>query len=353
MTSTNLKPYQIAQRNLHQDAWFLYQTSSLAYYECCARLCEDFANLYNTLITDNGVHGAAALDYWVARYRSHASSIRLGMRFVELGGDYMSLLDLIEAPSTDFRGMVEQPLGWMSDEDRSRWDLAIQKVIYACGTAATTLSNNRGKGNLWLQRMTIGADKVYLDRDDSHAGDTTEAIELLNKQGILPKLPAYPLHAVDRTLTTAPGHACPRSGVWVPKQWLDGATDFSLAFGVHGQPMQPAYRIIGLETDNPFAGYDEEMAEEYEAIAEGSPVTEAHDTTWFFIEAAPSSQQSAEDNHMRCEAGTPCPKSGYWMTPAKAASRRYFQRGGVMPEVASDYGTTIWQWDTDQSDPKL
>ncbi|WP_373376670.1 hypothetical protein [Cupriavidus nantongensis] len=305
MSSTNLKHYPIAQRNLDQDAWFLYQTSSLAYYECCARLCEDFAHLYDSLITDNDVHGAAALDYWVARYRSHASSIRRGIRFVELGGDYMSLLDLIEAPSTDFRGMIEQPLGWMSDEERSRWDLAIQKVIYACGTAATTLDNNRGKGSLWLQRMNIGADQVYLNRDDSHAGDSTEAIELLNRQGLLPKPSVYPRHTIDQILTTAPGHACPRSGVWVPKQWLDGAKDFSLAFGVHGQPMQPAYRIIGLETDNPFAGFDDEMAEAYEAVAQGSPVTEAMDTTWFFIDPAPISTQGAEDQtyHMRCEAG--------------------------------------------------
>ncbi len=56
---------------------------------------------------------------------------------------------------------------------------------------------------------------------------------------------------------------------------------------------------------------------------------------------------------LRCEAGQSCPKSGYWMTPAKAGSRRYFQQGEVMPAVASDYGSTIWQWDNDQSDPKL
>lgn len=56
---------------------------------------------------------------------------------------------------------------------------------------------------------------------------------------------------------------------------------------------------------------------------------------------------------LRCEAGQPCPKAGYWLTPAKAGSRRYFKQGEVMPEVASDYGATIWQWDSDQSDPKL
>jgi len=56
---------------------------------------------------------------------------------------------------------------------------------------------------------------------------------------------------------------------------------------------------------------------------------------------------------LRCEAGQPCPKTGYWMTPAKPGSRRHFQQGDVMPAVASDYGSTIWQWDNNQSDPKL
>lgn len=55
---------------------------------------------------------------------------------------------------------------------------------------------------------------------------------------------------------------------------------------------------------------------------------------------------------LRCEANQPCPKTGYWLTPAKANSRRHFQQGQVMPDVPSDYGATIWQWDSDQSDPK-
>ena len=50
---------------------------------------------------------------------------------------------------------------------------------------------------------------------------------------------------------------------------------------------------------------------------------------------------------LRCEANQPCPKAGYWLTPAKAASRRYFQQGEVMPKVSSDYGSTIWQWDSE------
>ena len=40
MSAANLRPYDVP-RNLDQDAWFLYQTTSTAYYELCARLCEE------------------------------------------------------------------------------------------------------------------------------------------------------------------------------------------------------------------------------------------------------------------------------------------------------------------------
>jgi len=51
----------------------------------------------------------------------------------------------------------------------------------------------------------------------------------------------------------------------------------------------------------------------------------------------------------RCEANNPCPKTGYWFTPAKLGSRRYFQQGEIMPDFpASTYGITIWMWDQHQ-----
>lgn len=53
-------------------------------------------------------------------------------------------------------------------------------------------------------------------------------------------------------------------------------------------------------------------------------------------------------------AGQSCPKSGWWFTPALLNSRRYFQQGTRFPAIeASDYGTTFWQWCTDQSTPVL
>jgi hypothetical protein len=54
------------------------------------------------------------------------------------------------------------------------------------------------------------------------------------------------------------------------------------------------------------------------------------------------------DARLRCPAGQPCPKAGYWFTPAKADSRRLFKAGEIMPSVGGDYGDTIWQWDERQ-----
>lgn len=51
---------------------------------------------------------------------------------------------------------------------------------------------------------------------------------------------------------------------------------------------------------------------------------------------------------LRIEAGQPCPQAGYWFTPAQLHSRRHFKEGDIMPVVDSDYGVTIWQWDSNQ-----
>ena len=59
--------------------------------------------------------------------------------------------------------------------------------------------------------------------------------------------------------------------------------------------------------------------------------------------SAPSA--AAAEERLRCEAGQPCPKTGFWFTPARAGSRQRFEAGQVMPEVGGDYGATIWQWD--------
>ncbi|SOY73549.1 hypothetical protein [Cupriavidus taiwanensis] len=353
MSKQDSKAYD-ATRNIDQDAWFLYQTAAVPYYELCAQLCLDFAELYNGFITGHGLHGEARLDYWVSRYLSHADNIRRGIKLIQDAGDYMPMKGFLNAPATDYRGLVEQPLGWMTTAQRKCWDEAFDRLSTACATGATTLRNNEWCGQYWLERDRHKHEYELVDRDDGHTGDLKDFIQSLAQQRLIVPPASYPHHHVKTAAGVSPGTPCPQTGVWVPSQWLQGARDFSLAFCVQGRPMQPAFQLrIGKPYDI-LANYDLPEDDDADSGLITTLETTAVDTTWFFVEQ-PKAQQAASDDlrHLRCEANEPCPRSGYWLTPAKTTARRYFRAGETMPDVASDYGATIWQWDVNQLDPKL
>ncbi len=69
---------------------------------------------------------------------------------------------------------------------------------------------------------------------------------------------------------------------------------------------------------------------------------------WPNAEKRKAGSPAAPAARLRCPAGDACPKAGYWMTPAKADSRRPFKAGEIMPSLGGDYGDTIWQWDERQ-----
>ncbi|MDR2188730.1 MAG: hypothetical protein LBE62_11905 [Azonexus sp.] len=83
---------------------------------------------------------------------------------------------------------------------------------------------------------------------------------------------------------------------------------------------------------------------------------------WYFVEMIDGEFDDATEDEVNMTesvgrpnvpAGQPCPESGWWFTPAKTGSRRYFKAKEIMPDFNSKYGSTIWQWDIDQSNPKL
>ncbi|MBP4046411.1 type VI immunity family protein [Chromobacterium violaceum] len=82
-------------------------------------------------------------------------------------------------------------------------------------------------------------------------------------------------------------------------------------------------------------GFDEAESDSWYARFDNIPLPKPEPTT---EQAAPSG---------RCDAGQPCPQSGFWWTPAKQDAARYFEQGEVMPDFpSSKYGATIWYLDT-------
>jgi len=149
-----------------------------------------------------------------------------------------------------------------------------------------------------------------------------------------------PEYAADTDVVCKTGDIVPWTGVWVP---ITGMGTSALAFARQGlQIMQPAYELA--------RDFDED---------EYLEATKLVDTAWHPVKptgrmiplqpahgADPSGTSSlAGTERLRCEANQPCPREGYWFTPAMANSRRFFKQGEPMPEFKTDYGLTIWQWD--------
>jgi hypothetical protein len=57
---------------------------------------------------------------------------------------------------------------------------------------------------------------------------------------------------------------------------------------------------------------------------------------------------SESTQRLRALAGEPCPREGWWVAVVKADSRRHLKAGELMPDLKSNAGATIWQWDTKQ-----
>jgi len=320
-------------RNLNREAWFLYTVTSLEWFEQAAQVCDAFADTFNQMLTGHGLHGVARLDYWVQRYVDYGKRIRSCIELIRLADDYIPMLEVCTATQSDYRGMVEQPMGWMTEEQKKLWEQAFNRISIFCGASKQALQNNAYAGAEWkeLRQFPSSRKQELNDRDDGYIGDLTDVIALLQDNGVLSVPNILPNYRVESSQTCKAGERCLWTGVWIPEQGLE---NYSLAFAVKGRPMQPAYEIV-----------------EMKAMADGLeyPTTKARDTTWYAVVPQEAILSSPTHSRRNVPGGQPCPREGWWSTPAQVDSRRYFKQGEVMPRFQSDYGDTIWYWERTQA----
>src|SRR5690606_18446880 len=141
---------------------------------------------------------------------------------------------------------------------------------------------------------------------------------------------------VDKTLSIRTTEVCPWTGVWYPAVGLDR---HSLVFGIKGLPM-PAAFYCDKTMDKLAAKNGKAYSDDIE--------TTAVETIWHPVKLAePANNPESVVQLIRCDGGQPCPREGYWWTPAKPGAGRAFKKGEIMPSYQSEYGVTIWQWSPD------
>ena len=145
----------------------------------------------------------------------------------------------------------------------------------------------------------------------------------------------WPSYRLNNAITVSTGNPVVQSGIYLP------ACDDSCA----------ALLIKDYEAFSATVGFNPKTQQSISEVP----------TTWTLVERVPEDvSASASDaahatsgTRLRCEAGQPCPREGFWFTPAQVGSRRYFKASEAMPVAGGDYGATIWQWDQNQDPPKL
>jgi hypothetical protein len=164
-------------------------------------------------------------------------------------------------------------------------------------------------------------------------GDLTNRYDEVIKEPLNP--PAiWPSYRLNRKVTVRSGGRVPQTGIYLPD------ADYG-------------FPTLLIQSD------DELLGEANEALVVIDPTyseeREYRPVLWTLVERV-SDQETAHAAlslippiRLRVEGGNPFPQTGYWFTPARVNSRRRFDEGEIMPMAGSDFGSTIWQWDPDQS----
>lgn len=256
---------------------------------------------------------------------------------------------------------------WMTEEEEERFNQQFE-AVFSYASRIDEASGAGGQRNLkdfsmiayWqeygsrfprLPRFRVRTDVVgetgklpprtgvYVPQDDPYG--TLQFAWTGNSDGILGKVQTYN----DAGLAAV--KAMGRNAIWQDEQKMMAYVIEALKQG-----------HLRVEDDIDWQNVDDLLA----AGAVLSPQAfTARPCKWYFVEMIDGEFDDATEDETAIEpvhrpnvpAGSPCPETGWWFTPARSGSRRYFMQGTLMPALGSDYGDTYWQWSPDQSAPTL
>jgi hypothetical protein len=216
-------------------------------------------------------------------------------------------------PRNDFHGQKNYSSDWMTKEEEvSYGELLIHAATMASNICAT-------EGAYWKPMSLIK------QMDPKELAD----------------LPVHQFsHKINQAVSVKTGEKPVRSGVYVPD------IEHSCAEFLSSYYEAPSASVLRGIQDLLHPTTGEKYGEQ--------PQFEAQSCIWYIVESSSDDVTESElpaDPTLQCHrvaAGEPCPEAGYYFTPAQADSRAFFARGVVMPDIKSEYGAAIWQWDGEQ-----
>lgn len=290
-----------------RDAW----DAMLAYVEdCLERFMHDLPDAYRGRPLPEQpdiVWGQRILP----NFRDTQNELHEGYREL-LAGDANGLGAAYNV-SNDIRGQREFSYDWLDElqsDGSDRYFSLLHKAGHFARNIAATLDAS------WCRT------ELTTDYDQPSRGELNGPLE-------------WPAYRSAHELKVRTDDFVPKNGLYLPD-----APDSCAQYLVRGQEAPPANIGYDLET--------------FQNVSEAS-------TTWTLVERVAGGTVPLEEGLGRIEstpsnvaAGEPCPREGWWFTPATAGSSHHFKQGELFPVIeGSDYGSTYWQWSPNQSTPRL
>jgi hypothetical protein len=236
---------------------------------------------------------------------------KLNNGFILLSHGEVKGLNYAHGPLNDFKGQMDFWAGWMPKADEDSYGGLLN--------SATTMAGNicASEGAYW------------------------QPLELSNysdELGPLDPPVQWPNYRINRKVSVVSGGKTPQSGIYVPD--VDSSCAEFLSTEYDEAPL--AIVLVGIDEL-----LDSTTGEKYDE----EPLFEDRTCVWYLVERSPDlncAHTSVTTQFHRVAAGETCPETGFYLTPARPESRRLFQKGVVMPAFDTAYGSTIWQWDSNQ-----
>ncbi|MGH8086009.1 MAG: hypothetical protein ACREPV_12155 [Lysobacter sp.] len=249
--------------------------------------------------------------------------------YIMVSHDELNGLGAASEVGSDRRGIVDHDMSWMDEP----------QVTAVVPGGADKFWDNFAAADTPAIRVTDTIDRYW------ESGDLADRYSERDFGPLCPP-ERWPHYRLNSSIQVATGEPIPRNGIYLPD--INCSCASLLVAGDNAPKARYLVRI-------------DESVDESGVVWQRVPVSEKRPATWTLIERVPGETIPFEEGlgpmdfaPLRVPAGKACARAGYWFTPAKQGSRRYFKLGDTFPEIeGSSYGATFWQWSPDQSDPKL
>jgi hypothetical protein len=152
-----------------------------------------------------------------------------------------------------------------------------------------------------------------------------------NRWGILPPPPTWPVYRLNPDVQLNTGERVQKTGIYLPAV---------------GQSC-PCFLIACADEEDATG----EVPEAY--VGENDDL---QPTVWTLVERVadeggpvpgqePWREDAPANMFQRVEGGEPCPRDGFWWSPADKSGGRIFKKGEIMPKTTSrEYAESYWLW---------